>query len=338
MSQYQHLSNPDPEFSARWQPRPPLVLNLAEINKMRQGFKMFAIAPYLKYWEERLPQLPAESLYKVQDHEVPVEGGAIRARAVVPTAEDDQATFPLLVWLHSGGWMNGDIDMDDAWLRTVCVELGISILNVEYRLLPEHPWPAALDDSYAAVKWAADHADILGASLAKGFIVAGASSGANTAVAIVHRARSDPFFEAKKITGHALQIPMLMHPDAYPDQWKPELLSMEQNKDAPAVNKSAIEGLCKLTQASPTDPRFSVLLAPHEGVPPLYLQVCGLDPLRDEGFLYEKLLQEKNTKTKSDVCSGVPHNFQLSMPDIGQAVKFDRDFRDGVKWLLANPA
>jgi len=91
-----------------------------------------------------------------------------------------------------------------------------------------------------------------------------------------------------------------------------------------------------LTQASPTDLDFSVLLAPHEGVPPLYIQVCGLDPLRDEGFLYEKLLRERGIKTNVDSCAGVPHNFQLSMPDIGAGVKFDKDFREGVRWLLAN--
>jgi len=232
--------------------------------------------------------------------------------------------------------MNGDIDMDDFWLRNVCVDLQISVLNVDYRLIPEYHWSTALHDSYAAVKWAADHADILGASISKGFILAGASSGATTAAAIVHRAKEDPFFDNKKITGHALQIPLLIHLDAYPEEWKSELLSMEQNKDAPAVNKDGIRGLCNLTQASPTDLDFSVLLAPHEGVPPLYIQVCGLDPLRDEGFLYEKLLRERGIKTNVDSCAGVPHNFQLSMPDIGAGVKFDKDFREGVRWLLAN--
>jgi len=234
MSQYEHLSTPDPEFSARWKPRPPLVLNLAEISKMRQGFKTFAIAPYLKYWKEHLPagtvdlllaiicfgltRTVAESLYQVQDFDIPVEGGTIKARYLKPAVQDDRTMFPLLIWLHSGGWMNGDIDMDDFWLRNVCVDLQISVLNVDYRLIPEYHWSTALHDSYAAVKWAADHADILGASISKGFILAGASSGATTAAAIVHRAKEDPFFDNKKITGHALQIPLLIHLDAYPEE------------------------------------------------------------------------------------------------------------------------
>ncbi|KZT18845.1 hypothetical protein NEOLEDRAFT_1079198 [Neolentinus lepideus HHB14362 ss-1] len=276
-----------------------------------------------------------ESLYRVQDHKISVEGGTITARSVRPVVEEGKTALPLIVWFHSGGWMNGDMEMDDFWLRNVCVDLRVSILNVEYRLAPEYRFPISVNDTYAAVKWAADHTEMLGASLEKGFIVAGASAGANMAAVTAHRALKDPFFADKKITGHALQIPALCHTEAYPDKWKAELLSSEQNKDSPAINRATINNIQKALQAPATDPDFSVLLAAHDGLPPLYLQICGMDPLRDESFLYEKLLRDRGIKTNLDVYPGVPHNFHRSLPDIKAAVKFDSDFREGMRWLLS---
>ncbi|THH13378.1 hypothetical protein EW146_g6834 [Bondarzewia mesenterica] len=90
-----------------------------------------------------------------------------------------------------------------------------------------------------------------------------------------------------------------------------------------------------LVKAPPTHPDFSPALASsHVGLPRACIQICGLDPLRDEGLLYEKLLATQGVDTKLFVYAGVPHGFDLSCPDLPAAQQFARDFREGLRWLL----
>ncbi|KAJ7809782.1 alpha/beta hydrolase fold-domain-containing protein, partial [Mycena olivaceomarginata] len=173
----------------------------------------------------------------------------------------------------------GDLELDDFQLRILCVELRLCIINVDCRLAPEHQFPTGLEDCYAALKWTVDNAAKFQASFAKGFIVGGSSAGSNLATAVVHRARYDPFFENHKITGHVLQIPVLVHPPGYPaDRYAAELLSYEQNKDTPIVNKAAMtffygaHGPFNLP-ASLTDKSYITRMPPrptdHPDLPPL---------------------------------------------------------------------
>jgi len=177
---------------------------------------------------------------------------------------------------------------------------------------------------------------LLSASLSKGFIVGGMSSGGNLTAVITHRARDDPFFADKKITGQILMIPTVLHLDGYPTEYKSELLSLEQNRDSPLLGETDLRRLFGWIGApDATDPEISPLrYSSHRDIPPAYIQVCGLDPLRDEALLYDKLLREAGVVTKLDIYPGVPHTFHIFAPKIKQAVKFERDFRDGLRWLL----
>ncbi|KAJ7134047.1 Alpha/Beta hydrolase protein, partial [Mycena crocata] len=163
--------------------------------------------------------------------------------------------FPILVWYHGGGGIAGNLDIDDFRLRIISVDLRLSIVNVEYRY--------AL--SYALL-------------LQKRFIVGGASAGANYSAAVAHRASDDPFFLEHKLTGHVLQIPPLLHPAASPAQYESELLSMEQNKDAPIMSRLFQTRLIRIDpeclQVQPTDAEYSPLLLSHENLAPAYIQVA----------------------------------------------------------------
>jgi len=164
--------------------------------------------------------------------------------------------------------------------------------------------------------------------------VAGASAGGNLATVLAHRVRDDPFFEGRRVTGQLLQIPCVVHPDAYPEKFKAELQSCEKIRD-PLLDKRIIPDLYAKYAAPPSDPECSPLLYPsHKGLPPTFLQVCGADPLRDEALLYEKVLREDGVKTKLHVYPGVGHGFYVLIPHSSAALKFDRDFRDGLGWLL----
>ncbi|KAA1470631.1 alpha/beta-hydrolase [Dentipellis sp. KUC8613] len=336
MSQYAHLSEVDPEFA-------PFIAMLRsqrdwseeDISVQQERFNSVFLPMLMGY---RRPRLPAASTYRVNDYSVPVEDGEITVRCLTPTpcGSTGRKTFPLLVWIHGGAWMFGGLDSDDYLLRMICVECQISIVNVDFRLCPQQPFPVGLNDCYTALKWAAAHTRLYQANLDKGFIIAGQSSGAHYAAIIALRAREDPFFRGRAISGQLLQIPHVIHAHAYPQRYKHELLSMEQNKDAPLFDRGRLEVCYDRLQVKKTDREFSPLLAnSHQGLPPTYIQICGLDPLRDEGLLYERILRQSGVATKLDIYPGVAHGFQTVFPHIKAAVKYDEDFSNGIKWLLS---
>ncbi|KAJ7688074.1 alpha/beta hydrolase fold-domain-containing protein, partial [Mycena rosella] len=200
------------------------------------------------------------------------------------------------------------------------------------RLAPEHPFPTGLNDCYAALKWTAANAAELSGAPAKGFLIGGASAGAHYAAILGQRPRDDLFFTSTELTGQILQIPAVVHTAAYPERFKADLLSMEQSKDAPILNKA--DGEFFWSESAPSDPEASPLILLHEGLSPAYIQVAGFDPLRNEGLLYERLLRESGVKTKLDVYPGVPHGFH-GLP-LAASKKWEADFRAGLGWLLSD--
>ncbi|KAK7682273.1 hypothetical protein QCA50_014476 [Cerrena zonata] len=319
----------DPEIAAALAQMPPHPIESIPIEHQRAGLAM-AIPSMQKAMES---QLPNESEYTVQDHVVPVEGGEIKIRSVVPKGGEE---FPLLVWYHGGGWSIGDINMDDYFLRIISGKLKVSTVNVEYRLAPEFPFPTGLNDAYAGLKWAVENAKILSASLSKGLIVGGTSAGANFAASVSLLARDDSFFKDRPITGQLLIIPPVLHVDAKAEKYRAELLSMEENKDAPILGQEAVKYFKDLLQAPPEDPRVSVLLAEsHANLPPAYFQISGLDPLRDEGILYEKTLRNAGVKTQIQIYPGLPHGGHIMVRSASISIKFNNDTHDGIRWLLS---
>ncbi|EMD36030.1 hypothetical protein CERSUDRAFT_53081 [Gelatoporia subvermispora B] len=309
--QNDQLSVHDPDWDAVLALLPPPTPPPASLADARDIWRN-VILPLVRSNNE--PLLPKESEYRVEDHQIPVEGGQITLRSLIPTPSSTaDRKYPLLYFMHGGGrylwWVYGTIDLDDFFLRAICVEFQIVVVNVEYRLAPEFPFPTPIDDAYAGLKWAAEHASLFSASLAKGFIVSGTSAGANLATVLAHRARDDPFFKDSRISGQLLQIPSTVHPGAYPEEYKAELNSYATLGDPRILDKRAMDDCYggypespSKYGAPPSDPECSPLLYPsHVGVAPAYIQVCGADALRDEALLYERLLREDGVQTKMDV-------------------------------------
>ncbi|OCH91998.1 hypothetical protein OBBRIDRAFT_727792 [Obba rivulosa] len=342
MSDRKYLAIPDPEVAAALDKIPisevvpdnaDQVPHDMDMASARAGFDSSVVAAARRTAE---PFLPPESEYRIQDYQIPVEGGEVTVRCVIPTpAGQENKTFPLLFWTHGGAWVFGGLDLDDLTLRTICVELQIAVANVDYRLAPEYPFPTGINDAYAGMKWVANNASLLSADLSKGFLVGGTSAGGNLATIMAHRAEHDPFFEGRRVTGQLLQIPVTCHPDGYPEKYKDELLSFETLGDPRLLSGRAMIEAYKKYGAPATDPECSPLLYPsHKGLPSAFLQVCGADPLRDEALLYERLLKEDGVKTKLEVYPGVGHGFHILAEESKSAKKFVQDFKDGLKWLL----
>ncbi|OJT03163.1 AB hydrolase superfamily protein B1A11.02 [Trametes pubescens] len=337
---YNHLADPDPELApllAAWPPAPDAFL--ADIPKARQYFN----TGYLAHTRRSLKKsLPPDGALCVEDRQIEVDGGKIPIRCYRPVADgDSDKTFPLFIWLHGGGYTFHSIKTDDYALRILCASLQLAIVNVGYRLAPEHPWPVPLDDCYAAVKWASSNSIAVHGDVGKGFIVGGSSAGAHMAGAIAHRVRADPFFvNQSKPTGQFLQIPPIVHGDAVPEGYKANFTSLVHNREAPMLTTKQLYEFYRLVQAPPFDPEFSPLLQPFEsfkGLPPAYMQVCGLDPARDMGMLYAEKLKAAGVPTRLDTYTGAPHNFHSVFPETRLAKKFSSDVGKGMKWLLSQP-
>ncbi|KAL0578339.1 hypothetical protein V5O48_003653 [Marasmius crinis-equi] len=176
---------------------------------------------------------------------------------------------------------------------------------------------------------------LFSADLSKGFLVGGVSAGGNLAAVLAHLARDDPEFNDTPLTGHFLEHPSLIRAGAYPEQFKSSLLSAERNIDDPILTPATRKALGDAYNPVPTDPKASPLLFPsHKGLPAAYLQICGMDPVRDEAFLYEKILKAEGVPTKFDIYPGLPHGFVGVAPQITQGKKYIQDFGLGVGWLL----
>ncbi|KAK7460828.1 hypothetical protein VKT23_008757 [Stygiomarasmius scandens] len=338
MAEYAHLLTPHPELAEDLKAlaQVPIPKDYATI---RESAKNVGIPKLVKMLE---PDMPPESEYDVKDYMIDTADGSgaqVLARSIIPKKTTPEETFPLLFWIHGGGWSNGSADLDDPFMKIICVKLRISIVNCEYRLAPEHPFPTGLNDCYAVLKHVASNPTQFSASFNKGFIVAGPSSGANFGAVLTLRTRDDSFFRDTPLTGQALLIPGVIHIDAYSEiseELRSRLLSMEQNANAPGLRKEYIEMAMKGYKApNPSDPFVSPLLAPsHKGLPPAFIQVAGLDPLRDEGFLYEKILKDSGVSTRLIAYPGVPHHILYFFPQKEVGKKFRADLEDGLRWLL----
>ncbi|WP_445150814.1 alpha/beta hydrolase [Baekduia sp. Peel2402] len=221
----------------------------------------------------------------VSDHRAPGRGGDIPVRLYVP--EDAEARGPLLVYFHGGGWVHGSIATHDPSCRTLAHLSGVRVLSVDYRLAPEHPYPAAADDAISAYAWAADHAADLGADPAR-LAVGGDSAGGNLAAVVALAARDD-----ERLPDVAFQL--LLYPvtdvaaktGSYASFSEGYLLT-EAGMDWFIGHYVPDAKTRNEWQASPL--RASSL----EGLPPAYVATCLPDVLRDEGEAYAARLRESS--------------------------------------------
>ena len=212
----------------------------------------------------------------------------------------DRPNLGLLVYLHGGGWVIGSIDSHDQVCRRLANGSGHAVLSVGYRLAPEHPFPAPLEDAVAATRWAYAHAEQLGCR-ADRLAVGGDSAGANLAIAV---AQLGPV---------PLVYQLLVYPVTDCTQAQP---SYTENAEGPFLTRAAMSWFIQHYLAgdagSPTDPRVSPLLAADHvlaATPPAMVITAQFDPLRDEGDAYAIRLAELGVPTSHVRFGGMFHAF-----------------------------
>ncbi len=233
------------------------------------------------------PEPPAVS--RCHDHAVPMNGTNIKLREYRPSGAAATQVLPALVYYHGGGWVIGDVDTHDVLCRQLCQASGCAVFSVDYRLAPEHVFPAAYDDAQAAFQWVAAHASDLHIA-AKRIAVGGDSAGGNLAAAVCLGARDKT---------HQPAFQLLIYPATlmYPDT-----PSYRDNGEGYALTADVMHWFMDHylpVRDMAHDWRASPLKAEsHAHLPPALVLTAGFDPLRDEGRLYADALSKAGSSAE----------------------------------------
>ncbi|MFT3924924.1 MAG: alpha/beta hydrolase [Myxococcales bacterium] len=247
--------------------------------------------------ESRLSAGPKLQVGPVRTFEIPGAAGPMRVRHYVSS---ELGVRPLLVFFHGGGFLFGDLDTHDQPCRYLAKYAGVHVLSVEYRLAPEHPFPAGLEDAYAGYLWALENAAALGADPAQ-ILVGGDSAGGNLAAVVSQLAKQNQ----KPLP--VLQL--LLYPAV--DRVNP-YRSLELFAEGFFLSRRDIDYTYKTYApgSNPRDPRLGPIFAPDlSGLSPAFVVTAGFDPLRDEGEAYESALRKAGVTTRLHRVPDLIHGF-----------------------------
>jgi acetyl esterase len=247
-------------------------------------------------WREKTSG-PAAPVHATQDVEVPTAAGAVPVRAYRP---DERGGLPVIVFFHGGGWVLGDLGHSDLLCRWLCRESGCLVVNVDYRLAPEHPYPAAIDDAYAVLTWLFRGAAGLGVD-PRQLAVAGASAGGNiaAAVAMIARDRGAPPLAAELLIYPCLDAACAT-------------ASYAEFADGYIVSTEDMRWYWRqyVAAGKQTEPYAAPLHASDlAGLPPTLIITAEYDCVRDDGERYADRLKTAGVPVRLHRYEGTLHGF-----------------------------
>ena len=262
---------------------------------------------------------PVEELHSVRDATIPGPGGALPVRIYTPRAVATGALLPIVVHFHGAGWVGGDLNTHDAIARYYAKHADAIVIAVDYRLAPEHRFPAAVDDAYAAVQWASDHGRELGGDSSR-LAVVGDSAGATlaTVTCLLARDRGTPRIAYQALVYPALDLRLgYSYPsrDAFgAGDYFLSVADMHWFRGHYLGNPDTEE----------SDPRVSPLASDDvRQLPPALVVTAGYDPLRDEAKVYADRLS----------AAGVPVEYRCFESTVHAFVSFSALIPAGVEAL-----
>lgn len=241
---------------------------------------------------------PAPRMARVEEHTVSVAGGAVPLRVLVPL----EPARGVIVYYHGGGWVIGAIDEFDTMARKLAERTASAVVLVDYRLAPEHRYPVAVDDSYAALEWVSAHMKEIAGSTDVPLVVAGDSAGGNLAAVMAQRARDRK--------GPAIDLQVLINPVTDADFDRPSYVDPENQL---LLTRDAMVWFWDhyAPEASQrSEPDASPIRAKDlSGLPPAVVLTAEHDPLRDEGEAYAARLTEAGVPVELKRYAGQTHAF-----------------------------
>ncbi len=257
-------------------------------------------------------------------------GDGTPARVYRPqtAAPGTSGTVPTIVFFHGGGFVIGDLDTHDDHARLLCHDVQAVVVSVDYRLAPEHRWPAGLQDCVAATRWAFDHVDELGGDPAR-IAVAGDSAGGNLSAAVCLELKDGPYRPAAQL---------LLYPgtDFEEEAEHPSRVENATGKLLTADDMAWFGEQYVPEGADRRDPRLSVLHAPDlSGLPPAVVATAEYDPLRDEGEAFADALAAAGVTVVKRRYDGLIHGFYGLGPLSPAAADAVRELNADLAALLA---
>jgi acetyl esterase len=241
---------------------------------------------------------PAVAVHAVKDREIPGPAGPLRVRVYRPSAE---ASLPVIVWFHGGGWVTGSLDTHDHLCRLLCDGAGVLVVSVDYRLAPETKFPGAVDDCVAAWNWVTDHAVDLGGDPAR-IAIGGDSAGGNLAAVVALMAREE------QLVAPVFQL--LVYPVTDYEFDSPSMIDNATGYFLEAHEMRWFFDQYASATAEFDDWRMSPLRAPDVGgAAPALVVTAEYDPLRDQGEAYAERLREAGVPAQLVRVDGLFHGF-----------------------------
>jgi acetyl esterase len=241
-----------------------------------------------------------EDVAVVEDRELAAGGTPVNVRIYTPAA--GSAPRPAVVYLHGGGWVGGNVELTDPLCRILANRTGCVIVSVDYRLAPEHPYPAALDDAYAATAWLATYGQEIGIDPSR-IALMGDSAGGNLAAGVTLRAR--------KLGGPEVRFQVLIYPSTA--GFQPGTTSHAEFGKGYVLSSTDFEWFWNhytngvvLDADSPARPLFVRDLS---NLPPAFVLTNECDPLRDEGDAYADRLRDAGVRVDHRPYAGTMHGF-----------------------------
>jgi acetyl esterase len=259
------------------------------IGQVRSSFRAF--------WSPAMTGAPVE-VASVENRTVDTEAGPVRVRVFTPEAD---GRVPIMMYFHGGGYVKGGLDETDVFCRRLARTTGYIVVSVEYRLSPEHPFPAALDDAYHASLWAYENAEELGGTN-DSFSVSGESAGGNLAAVTCLIARSDEKIEIRR---QILLQPVVDFTLSFPSISMPATECLVPRDDLAWYYEEYCSGDTRDFRVSP------IFADDLSGLPPALIITAEHDTLRDEGKAYADRLRAAGVPTQYSCYSGMIHGFLL---------------------------
>ncbi|KAH8900770.1 alpha/beta-hydrolase [Thozetella sp. PMI_491] len=284
------------------------------------------------------------------EHSIPIDDTFSSRVVICRPASPDTRPSPIVILIHGGAHCVGYPEMEVVTARLLVLAYNATCILPSYRLVPEYTYPTNVKDILAVVKYVAEEStktssDMLPkiADPKAGFILGGLSAGAAISSHVAQLVRNENL--RPPLTGAFLTCGVFINPECVPDRYKEQYLSMEQNKDAPTLNKRSLLRIMKdydggktgrLSNAYSFDQHHPEgIAAGHKNLPPIYFQAAGLDPARDDTIIYERVLREEvGIPTRIDVYSGFPHGFWTVYKELEATKIWKQDTVDGFGWLL----
>ncbi|MGC2411662.1 MAG: alpha/beta hydrolase [Stellaceae bacterium] len=262
---------------------------------------------------------PAE-IAAVRDETIDGPGGRLRIRLYTPQGT---GPFPLLVFFHGSGFVLCSLDTHDGMCRNLCAGAECVVASVDYRLAPEHKFPAGVEDCLHATRWSAAHAAALGSDAAR-IAIAGDSAGATMAAVTALRVRDEG--------GPALCGQLLLYPVT--DYYNPGTASYRENAEGYGLTRETMKWFWDHYLSDPSEgahPHAAPLRAPVvSGLPPALVITAQYDPLRDEGEIYAERLRAAGVPVVLSRYDGVNHGFMFW---VGVVDKAGQAMNETCVWL-----